>query len=69
MVMLDMRALDVLILSIPTNYLEENHHEYCKSYEAIKIELLEVGSKISFKNHNRSMRVPFVVYADFESFT
>ena len=45
------------------------HHEYCKSYEAIKIELPEKGSKISFKNHNRSMRVPFIVYADFEYFT
>ena len=46
-----------------------SHHEYCKSYEAIKIELPEEGSKISFKNHNRSMRVPLIVYADFESFT
>ena len=32
-----------------------SHHEYCKSHEAIKIELPEKGSKISFKNHNRSM--------------
>ena len=46
-----------------------SHHEYCKSHEAIQIELPEKGSKISFKNHNRSMRVPFIVYADFESFT
>ena len=46
-----------------------SHHEYCKSHEAIKIELLEEGSKISFKNHNRSMRVPFIVNAEFESFT
>ena len=46
-----------------------SHHEYCKSPEAIQIEFLEEGSKISFKNHNRSMRVPFIVYADFESFT
>ena len=46
-----------------------SHHEYCKSYEAIKIELPEEGSKISFLNHNRSMRVPFIVYEDFESFT
>ena len=44
-----------------------SHHEYCKSYEAIKIELRKEESKISFKNHNRSMRVP--VYAHFESFT
>ena len=46
-----------------------SHHEYCKSHEAIKIELPDKGWKISFKNHNRSMRVPFIVYADFESFT
>ena len=46
-----------------------SHHEYCKSHEAIKIELPKKGSKISFKNHHRSMRVPFIVYADFESFT
>ena len=45
------------------------HHEYCKSHEAIQIELPEDGSKISFKNHNRSMRVPFIVSTDFESFT
>ena len=42
-----------------------SHHEYSKPYEATKIELPEKGSKISFKNHNRS----FIVYADFESFT
>ena len=46
-----------------------SHHEYCKSHEAINIELPEKGTKISFTNHNRSMRVPFIVYADFESFT
>ena len=45
------------------------HHEYCKSHEAITIELPEKGTKISFQNHNRSMRVPFIVYAYFESFT
>ena len=32
------------------------HHEYCKSYEAIQIELSEEESKIYFKNHNRWMR-------------
>ena len=29
-----------------------SNREYCKSHEAIKIELPEKGSKISFKNHN-----------------
>ena len=67
MVMLDMCVLDVLILSIPGNHYR--HHEYCKSHEAIKIELPEKGSKISFKNHNRPIRVPFIVSADFESYT
>ena len=60
MAMLDTCALDESLAS---------HHEYCKSYEAIKIEFPEEGSKISFKNHNRSMRVPFIVYANFEFFT
>ena len=44
-----------------------SHHGYCKSYEAIKIELPEEGSNISFKNHNRSMRVPFIVFGDLSS--
>ena len=44
-------------------------HEYCKSYEAIKIELPKEGTKIYLTNHDRSMRVPFIVYTDFESFT
>ena len=46
-----------------------SHHDYCKSHESIKIDVPEEGSKISFKNHNRSMRVPFIVSADFASFT
>ena len=46
-----------------------SHHEYYKSHEAIKIKLPEKGSKISFKNHNRSMQVLFIEYTDFESFT
>ena len=46
-----------------------SRYEYRESHEAIKIELPEEGSKISFRNHNRSMRVPFIIYADFESYT
>ena len=45
------------------------HEEYCRNNEAIKIEMPEKGSFISFIHHNRSMKVPFVVYADFEAFT
>ena len=46
-----------------------SHHEYCKSHKGSKIELPKDGTKIYFKNPNRSMQVPFIVYADFESFT
>ena len=43
------------------------HNEYCSQHGAQKIELPKPGSKVKFQNYNRSMRVPFVVYADFES--
>ena len=45
------------------------HEEYCLKNQAIRIEMLEKGSFISFIHHNRSIKVPFVVYADFEAFT
>ena len=45
------------------------HEEYCWKNQAIKIEMSEKGSFIYFIHHNRSMKVPFVVYADFEAFT
>ena len=41
--------------------------EYCETNEAVKIEMPEEDSFIEFQNFNRSMRVPFIVYADFES--
>ena len=44
------------------------HSEYCSQHAAQTIELPEPGTMLSFKNYNRSMRVPFIVYADFESF-
>ena len=47
----------------------DKHKESCNSKEAVKIELPVAGTFLGFKNFNRSMRVPFTVYADFESFT
>ena len=47
----------------------KNHEEYCFQNETIKIEMPKEGSSISFKHHNRAIKVPFVVYADFEAFT
>ena len=53
MVMLDMcfTCLD----TFKTEKSLASHHDYCKSHEAIKIEVPKNGSKMSFKNHNRSM--------------
>ena len=45
------------------------HEEYCLKNEAIRIEIPEKGTFISFIHHNRLIKVPFVVYADFEAFT
>ena len=43
-----------------------NHEIYCSNNKELKIEMPN-GRKIEFKNHNRMIKVPFVVYADFES--
>jgi len=47
----------------------EQHEEYCDNYDAVKLTLPEKGVVAVFKNHKHLMRVPIVVYADFESFT
>ena len=44
------------------------HKEYCNEYEAVKIELPKKGTMLEFKNYHRLEKVPFLVYADFESF-
>ena len=44
------------------------HQLYCFTHKSARIDLLVEGVKIQFSNYNRSMRVPFVIYADFESF-
>ena len=46
----------------------DKHLEYCNTNEAVKIEMPDEGTTLSFKKYNRSMRVPFIVYADFKSF-
>ena len=50
----------------------EKHLEYCETNEEVKIVMpmdKDGNPKfINFKNFNRKMRVPFVVYADFECY-
>ena len=52
------------------------HQEYCGKHEAVKInmpeegtmlKLPEEGTMLKFKNYYRGEKVPFVIYADFES--
>ena len=46
----------------------ESHEEYCLKNKEVRIKMPEKGTIIIFKNHNRSIEVPFNFYADFESF-
>ena len=44
------------------------HQEYCNEHKTVKIELPEKGTMLKFKNYHKSQKVPFIVYADFESY-
>ena len=45
-----------------------NHSEYCSQHDVQKIIMPDSGTMLKFKNYCRSMRVSFIIYADFESF-
>jgi len=47
----------------------DRHREYCGKHDLARITMPEKGSTPEFKNHKHSMRVPIVVYADFEYMT
>ena len=47
----------------------QNHVEYCSKHKAVGVVMPKKGTILNFKDHHRKMRVPFVVYADFEAFT
>ncbi|XP_065664489.1 uncharacterized protein LOC136086141 [Hydra vulgaris] len=44
------------------------HKLYCNTHDSVRIDLPKQGSTMYFKHYYKSMRVPFVTYADFESF-
>ena len=44
------------------------YQEYCNEYEAVEIELPEKGTILKYKNYHRLEKVPFIVYANFESY-
>ena len=45
----------------------DKHEEYCSNHEAVKIIMPRKGTMLRFKNYHRGEKVPFVIYADFES--
>ena len=47
----------------------QNHQRYCYDNAPLRIELPKEGATVQFKNYKNSMRVPYIVYADFESIT
>ena len=46
----------------------QQHQPYCYENAPVRIILPKEGTTIQFKNYKMSMKVPYVVYADFESF-
>ena len=55
--------------SFTTNDVLKNHVEYCSKQKSVKVVMPREGETLRFKNFHRKMRVPFVIYADFECFT
>ena len=45
----------------------DNHFEYCKDNESVRIEMLKEGSLVAFHDGQNKFKVPFSMYADFES--
>ena len=48
------------------NALKE-HEKHCTNEECVHLKMPRPGSTISFKHFGKSQRVPFIIYADFES--
>ena len=47
----------------------QKHIEYCSRRKTVKVVMPGKGSTLYFKDSHKKMRVPFIVYADFEAFT
>ena len=47
----------------------KKHTEFCLSNETVRVDMPEKGATIKFDKFGKTLKVPFVIYADFESFT
>ena len=46
----------------------DEHQYWCKDHSAVRIDMPKEEHRwLSFYNHNRKVKLPFVIYADFES--
>ena len=45
----------------------DRHQVYCEDNETVKVEMSKKGSTVEFHDGHNQFRVPFIMYADFES--
>ena len=45
----------------------DQHQVYCEDNESLRVEMPKQGSTIEFKDGQNQFKVPFIMYADFES--
>ena len=45
----------------------DQHQVYCEENESVRVEMPKQGSTVEFKDGQNQFRVPFIMYADFES--
>ena len=45
----------------------DQHQVYCKDNKSVRVELPKQGSTVEFKDGQNKFKVPFIMYADFES--
>ena len=45
----------------------DQHQVYCENNESVRVEMPKQGSTVEFKDGQNQFRVPFIMYADFES--
>ena len=45
----------------------DQHQAYCEDNESVRVEMPKQGSTVEFKDRQNQFRVPYIMYADFES--
>ena len=56
-----------LLAGFTQKFSRDQHRDYCKDNESVRVEMPKQGSTIKFKDGQNQFKVPFIMYADFES--